>query len=81
MTRGQVKEYLRSRGVEFGEICCIDPGSSNAEITKIGFEVGPWYCTGYDVDVVFHFTGALASQDPTDALKKISIESFPVDCL
>jgi hypothetical protein len=81
MTRAQVQDSLRTRGVQFDEICCLIQGASYAEITKIGFETGPWYCTGYDVYVAFHFSGPLASQNPTDILKKISIESLPVDCL
>ena len=81
MTRAQVEDDLRMRGVQFSDICCLDQGASRAEITKIGFETGPWYCTGYDVYVAFHFTGSLASEDPSDTLKRISIESLPVDCL
>ena len=81
MTRAQVEDSLRARGVQFGEICCLEQGASDAETTKIGFETGPWYCTGYDVYVAFHFSGPLASQNSTDVLKKISIESLPADCL
>jgi hypothetical protein len=81
MTRAQVQDSLRARGVQFGGICCLEQGASDAKITKIGFETGPWYCTGFDVYVAFHFSGPLASQDPTDVLKKISIESLPLDCL
>jgi hypothetical protein len=81
MTRAQVRDSLRTRGVSFGEICCLEQGESDAEITKIGFETGPWYCTGFDVYVVFHFSGPLASQNAADILKKISLQSLPVDCL
>ncbi len=80
MTRAQVQDSLRARGVQFGEICCLEQGASDAEFTKIGFETGPWYCTGYDVYVAFHFSGPLASQNSTDVVKRISIESLPVDC-
>jgi hypothetical protein len=81
MTRAQVQDSLRMRGAEFSDICCLEKDASSAEITKIGFETGPWYCTGFDVYVAFHFTGQLASRDPSDALKRISIQSLPVDCL
>ena len=81
MTRAQVQDSLRTRGVQFSEICCLVQGASYAEITKIGFETGPWYCTGFDVNVAFHFTGPLASQSAKGTLTKISIQSLPVDCL
>ena len=47
--RGLVEDYLRKRGVEFNKICCLDQSKSDAEITKIGYELGPWYCDGYEV--------------------------------
>lgn len=76
-----MEDSLRTRGVQFNWICCLEQGAPDAEITKIGFEGGPWYCTGYDVYVAFHFAGPPASRSPADTLKKISIESLPVDCL
>ena len=81
MTRAEVQDSLRMRGVQFGEICCLAQGASYAETTKIGFETGPWYCTGYEIYVAFHFGGPLASQNPTDILKKVSIESLPNGCV
>lgn len=80
MTRAQVEDGLRMRGVKFSSIG-LDEGASNAEITKIGFETGPWYCTGFDFYVAFHFTGPPGSEDSSETLRKISIESLPVDCL
>jgi hypothetical protein len=80
MTRAQVEDSLRTSGVQFSNIG-LEQGAPYADFTKIGFETGPWYCTGYDFFVAFHFDGSLDSQNPTDVLKKISIESLPVDCL
>lgn len=81
MTRAKVEDSLRIRGVQFSDICCLEQGESSSDITKIGFETGPWYCTGFDYYVAFHFTGPLGSRDPKDSLRKISIQSLPVDCL
>lgn len=81
MTREQVEDYLRKRGVEFGEICCLAQSDSYAEITKIGYERGPWYCDGYEVYIGFEFRGPPASQEALDALKRVSIVSLPDDCL
>lgn len=81
MTREQVEDYLRKRSVEFSKICCLAQGESSADITKIGYERGPWYCNGYEVYVGFEFSGPLASEDPVDSLKKVSIVSLPDDCL
>jgi hypothetical protein len=81
MTRAEVRDSLRTRSVQFGEICCLERGESETEITEIGFETGPWYCTGYEIYVGFHFSGPLASQNPKDILKKVSIESLPNGCV
>jgi hypothetical protein len=80
MTRAQVEDSLRTNGVQFSNIG-LDQGAPYSDITKIGFETGPWYCTGYDVFVAFHFADSLDSQNPTETLTRISIESLPVDCL
>ena len=81
MTRAQVEGYLRNKGVQFNSICCLDQSGSNAEITKIGYETGPWYCNGYEVYVGFKFRGPLSSQDPLDTLKEISVVTLPDNCL
>ena len=81
MTREQVEEYLRRRNVDFGNICCLAQGESFAEITKIGYERGPWYCDGYEVYIGFEFGGAPASEEAADTLRKVSIVSLPDNCL
>jgi hypothetical protein len=80
-TREQVEDLLRKRGMEVSKICCLDQSKSYAEITKIGYELGPWYCDGYEVYIGFQFSGPLASEDLHDTLKEISVVSLPDDCL
>lgn len=80
-TREQVEDYLQKRYVKFGKICCLATSESSADITKIGYELGPWYCNGYEVYIGFEFSGPLASENPADTLKKVSIVSLPDDCL
>lgn len=81
MTRDQVEDYLRKRGVEFDDICCLAQSDPYAEITKIGYERGPWYCDGYEVYIGFEFRGLPASEEAVDTLKKVSLVSLPDNCL
>ena len=81
MTRAQVEDYLRAKGAKFDHICCLESDAPYADITKIGYETGPWYCDGYEVNVAFQFHGAPVAQDAQDTLERVSIFSQPDNCL
>lgn len=55
MTRKNVEDYLRAKGVEFGQSCCIDKGSVFSDLVKIGKEKRPWYCEEHNVYIAFQF--------------------------
>jgi hypothetical protein len=85
MTRKYVEDYLRSKGVTFHQLCCIDERSAFADLLKIGKEKHPWYCSEHDVYVAFQFVAAEPHTLPlardTDTLKTITIFHKLEGCL
>jgi hypothetical protein len=78
MTRKEVEGYLQTKGVRFSKLCCVDEKSAYADITKIGQESAPWYCSEQNIYIAFQFAseaGGSVSADPSDTLRKITI--FP----
>ena len=60
MTRKEVEDYLRARNVDFGQNCCVvgiqpHPKHSLDDITKVGEEGAPWFCSEHYVFVAFQF--------------------------
>jgi hypothetical protein len=85
MTRKYVEKYLRSKGVTFQQLCCIDESSAFADLLKIGKEKHPRYCSEHDVYVAFQFVAAEPHTPPlardTDTLKSITIFHKLEGCL
>jgi hypothetical protein len=85
MTRKYVEDYLRSKGVTFHQLCCIDERSASADLLKIGMEEHPWYCSEHDVYVAFQFA-AVEPHKPweaydSDTLKRDTIFHKLEGCL
>lgn len=77
MTRKNVEDYLRAKGVEFGKLCCVDKASVFSDLVKIGKEKHPWYCEEHNVYITFQFVSVepqkgLEAHD-SDTLKEITI--------
>jgi hypothetical protein len=89
MTRKEVEDYLRARNVEFGQMCCVDGQLSKGvwdDLTKIGQEGAPWYCSEHNIYVAFQFAGPKRNgvewtADPSDTLKAVSIFHRLEGCL
>jgi len=89
MTRKEVEDYLRERNVQFGQMCCVDGQLSKdvwADLTKIGQEEAPWFCSEHNVYVAFQFTGrkrtgVVTTAEPSDTLKTVSIFHRLEGCL
>jgi hypothetical protein len=85
MARKQVEDSLRSKGVRFQQLCCIEEGSAFADMVKIGTEKHPWYCSEHDVHVAFQFVAAgphtLPMAHDADTLKSIIIFHKLEGCL
>jgi hypothetical protein len=78
MSRKKVEDYLRSKNSEFRQQCCIGSGDSTPDdLTKIGREDGPWYCSRTNVYVAFKFTAverpAAGNAYDSDKLERVAI--------
>ena len=90
MTRKDVEDYFRVRNVAFQQMCCVDFKLSKRvwdDLTAIGQESAPWFCSKHNVYIAFQFTGPerrggeFWSSDPSDTLKGVSIFHRLEGCL
>jgi hypothetical protein len=94
MTRKEVEDYLRAKNTKFRQTCCID--SSNVarrhswdDLTKIGEEDAPWFCSEHNVYVAFQFTDHellnnglfQMKDDDLDTLKSVTLYHWLEVCL
>jgi hypothetical protein len=77
MTRKNVEDYLRAKGVAFGQLCCIDEKSAFADLVYIGKEKHPWYCEKHNVFIAFQFAAVELHKGweayDSDTLKSITV--------
>lgn len=86
MTRKQVENYLHGKSILFGQICCFDEHSAYADRIKIDSQKAPWYCSEYNIYIALQFTAVqprldTVMTDPSDVLKRITIEPMLEGCL
>jgi len=83
MSRDPVEHYLRIHRVHFQRVYNFDGNGTDADLTKIGQEPAPWYCSEQNVYISFQFRSAdgFESVDPSDKLQKITIYRWLQDCL
>jgi hypothetical protein len=89
VTRKEVEAYLSSNGRTFWRMCCMPPvegGWAWDNLTKIGAEPPPWYCSEHNVYIGFAFISrgprlADPSANDTDTLTGIRIFHRPEGCL
>jgi hypothetical protein len=79
MTRKNVEDYFRSKGIAFQQLCCIFKESAFADLVKIGKEKHPWYCSEHNVYVAFRFTAV--KPDESETLKTITVFHRLEGCL
>ena len=77
MTRKNVEDYLRGKGVAYGQLCCIDEKSAYADLVYIGKEKHPWYCEKHSVYIAFQFAAVephkFSEAYDSDTLKSITV--------
>jgi hypothetical protein len=84
MTRKEVEDYLQAKNSKFLHMCCVDSREigrhSWDDLTKIGQEDPPWFCSENNVYVAFQFadhvhleTGFEMQDDDLDTLKAITL--------
>ena len=90
MTRKEVEDYLRARTVDFSQMCCVvgqvHPKHSLDDITKVGQEDAPWFCSEHEVFVAFQFEDhgqykSILGADDKDILKSVTIFEQLGGCL
>jgi len=89
MTRKEVEDYLRAGNIRFQQMCCVDHNLSTGvwdDLTKIGQEDAPWFCSENNVYVAFQFSGPKRngvgwSADPSDTLRAVSVYHWLEGCL
>ena len=86
MSREEVEAFLQTKGVPYQKISCIEPYEKCVydDISKIGEEPGPWYCSRVNIYIAFQFMGESTgpmSANALDTLKKITVYPWAQDCL
>lgn len=72
VNREQVEDFLHAKRVEYSKFPCTE-GNSECDITRIGEEPSPWYCSRNIVYVSFQFEAG--------RLNKIALYRKLEDCL
>jgi len=86
MTRNDVEGYLKAKNVKFTQMCCVAQHTGAFDdLTKIGQEDAPWYCSEQNIYVAFQFTAAERYKTPrthaSDTLRAITIFPWLEGCL
>ena len=87
MTRKDVEAYLRGKSKPFRQMCCMGRSWKNAwdDLTKVGEERHPWYCSAHNVYIGFEFVSAESHRFPeaheSDTLTKVMIYHWFEGCL
>lgn len=91
MTRKDVEGYLKTKGLLFGQMCCMDfnrKSRSWDDLVKVGEEAPPWYCSRLNIYVGFQFNpyeqpadGFEEAADERDTLEKVQIFRWLEGCL
>ena len=87
MTRKDVETYLRSKNKPFQQMCCMERSAKNAydDLTKIGEESHPWFCSAHNVYIGFEFVSAeshrFSEAHESDTLTKVMVYHWLEGCL
>ena len=87
MTRKDVEAYLRGKSKPFQQMCCMERSAKNAydDLTKIGEESHPWFCSAHNVYIGFEFVSAESHRFPeaheSDTLTKVMVYHWLEGCL
>ena len=87
ISRKDVEDYLRGKSKAFSQRCCMEQARSNAwdDLTKIGEERSPWYCSKHNVYIGFAFVSTESHFVPeahdSDTLTAVTIFHAMEGCL
>lgn len=88
MTRKEIENYLHAQDTPFIQMCCVEHQAKwiLTDLTKIGHEPAPWYCSEENVYIAFQFTGperhsVSPTAEDSDTLTKITLFPWLGGCL
>jgi hypothetical protein len=88
MTRAQVEEYLKAKGLQFSRTCCVaERVGALDDMVRIGEENPAWYCSELNVYLGFEFNAHRKHPiwdpkvDELDTLKSVGIYRWQESCL
>jgi hypothetical protein len=81
--RREVEDYLRAKDIPFMQMCCVENKANRGvldDLTRIGHEKAPWYCSEKNIYVAFQFAGSERhtvgpTAEGSDTLTKVTL--FP----
>ena len=89
MTRKEVERYLKAKNAPLIQMCCVDSAGNRSafdDLTRIGQEDAPWFCSENNVYIAFQFSkydqhDGMPSPNDLDTLKTVSIYRWLERCL
>jgi hypothetical protein len=86
MSRQEVESSLRTGGRDIQQMCCMGKWkNAYDDLTKIGQEPHPWYCSAHSVYIGFEFVSDGRHEFPeahdSDTLKGVQIYHWLEGCL
>ncbi len=87
LTRKDVESYLRANNKVFSQMCCMERSDKNAydDLTPIGKEGHPWFCSAHNVYIGFEFVSAGTHRFPeahdSDTLTNVRVFHWLEGCL
>lgn len=89
MSRKEVEAYLRGKNISFRQMCCVEKNSKNSldDLTKIGEEKTPWFCSENNIYIAFQFADRTEQKETRlrasdlDTLQAVTIFRWLEGCL
>jgi hypothetical protein len=89
MKRKEVEDYLRAKNIPFMRMCCVEDKTNRGvldDLTRIGHERAPWYCSENNIYVAFQFAGSERhtvgpTDEDSDTLTKVTLFPWLEGCL
>lgn len=88
MRRKEVEDYLHAQNISFMQMCCVQDNKKWIldDLTRIGHEPAPWYCSEKNIYIAFEFVGserhsAGPTAEASDTLTKLTVFPWLEGCL
>jgi hypothetical protein len=88
MKRKEVEDYFRTNNIPFSQMCCVEQNTKWVldDLTNIGKEKTPWFCSENNIYVAFQFVGSERhtpgpTAEDSDTLTKVTLFPWLEGCL